>query len=267
MKTRAITGFFFVVVMLASILFGSYFFTIFFLFLSLLATDEFYRLVRTVVNPQRWMGYLLAASFFLPLANHYLNDGPLALLLISVPLMIIILVAELYRNLQHPFHNIAYTLLGVLFAAVPFGFFYALGFQNGEYSTHLPLAFLIMLWASDTGAYLFGSKLGKHKLFERHSPKKTWEGFFGGMLVSALAAFILSRYFEDLSVIGWIGMSMIIVIVGTWGDLVESMLKRSLSAKDSGSLLPGHGGVLDRFDGLLLSAPVVFVYLLLLRIF
>jgi len=267
MKTRAITGFFFVAVMLASILFGSYFFTTFFLLLSILATDEFYRLVRTVVNPQRWMGYLLAAGIFLPLAYHFLNNGSLTLLLISIPVIIFIFVAELYRNLQNPFHNIAYTILGVLYAAVPFGFFYALGFQGGDYSTHLPLAFLIMLWASDTGAYLFGSKLGKHKLFERHSPKKTWEGFFGGMLISALAAFILSRYFDDLSTIQWIGMSMIIVIVGTWGDLVESMLKRSLSAKDSGSLLPGHGGVLDRFDGLLLSAPVVFVYLQLLRVF
>ena len=267
MKTRAITGFFFVVVMLASILLGSYFFTIFFLLLSILATDEFYRLIRTVVNPQRWMGYLLAISIFLPLAYHFLNNGSLALLLVSVPVIVFIFVAELYRNFQNPFHNIAYTIFGVLYAAVPFGFFYALGFYGGEYSTHLPLAFLIMLWASDTGAYLFGSKLGKHKLFERHSPKKTWEGFFGGLLISALAAFILSRYFEDLTMIQWIGMSMIIVIVGSWGDLVESMLKRSLSAKDSGSLLPGHGGVLDRFDGLLLSAPLVFVYLQLLRIF
>jgi phosphatidate cytidylyltransferase len=266
MKTRAITGFFFVAVMLASILLGSYLFTVFFLLLSILATDEFFRLVKTSVRPQRMSGYILAGLIFTAVAYHYLYGGSPELFLAAVPVLTFIYVSELYRNHSNPFHNIAYTLFGVIYAAVPFCFFYALAFSNGEYSSHLPLAFLIMLWASDTGAYLFGSRWGKHKLFERHSPKKTWEGFFGGLLVSVVAALIISRYFEDLGIPEWVGMSLIIVTVGTLGDLAESMLKRSLSAKDSGSLLPGHGGVLDRFDGLLLSAPLVFVYLQLLRI-
>lgn len=178
-----------------------------------------------------------------------------------------IIVAELYRKYKNPFHNIAYTLFGVLFAAVPFCFFYAMAFIDGTYSTHYPLGFLILLWSSDTGAYLFGIKLGKHKLFERHSPKKTWEGFIGGMLTSMLAAFILSNCFNELPLVHWLGMSAIIASAGTLGDLSESMLKRSLSAKDSGSILPGHGGLLDRFDGLLLAAPLVFVYLKFLSVF
>ncbi len=266
MKTRAITGFFFVAVMLASILLGSYLFTVFFLLLAILATDEFYRLVRTSVRPQRIPGYVLAGVIFSGVAYQYIYGGSASWLLAAVPVLTWIYIRELYRNLPSPFHNIAYTLFGVIYAAVPFCFFYALGFYTGEYASHFPLAFLVMLWSSDTGAYLFGSKWGKHKLFERHSPKKTWEGFAGGLLVSGLAAVIFSRYFDDLSLPEWIGMSVIIAAVGTLGDLAESMLKRSLSAKDSGSLLPGHGGVLDRFDGLLLSAPVVFVYLQLLRI-
>jgi phosphatidate cytidylyltransferase len=121
-----------------------------------------------------------------------------------------------------------------------------------------------MLWASDTGAYLFGSKFGKTRLFERHSPKKSWEGFFGGMLTSVAVAFVISLYFSEISFLIWSGMAVLIVCFGTLGDLVESMLKRSLDVKDSGSFLPGHGGLLDRFDGLLIGAPVVYSYLYLI---
>lgn len=262
MKTRAVTGFFFVGVMLASVLLGAYAFTLFFLILSALATEEFYRLVTTEdVKPQKRWGMVLVISIYLPLSLYFFQGEPLNNMLIAVPVTIMIIVAELYRKHSNPFHNISYTIFGVVFAAVPFCFFYATAFVDGSYSFHYPLAFLLLLWASDTGAYLFGIKLGKHRLFERHSPKKSWEGFAGGVFTSLLVAFIISLYFDELSVVQWLGMALIIVIAGTLGDLSESMLKRSVSTKDSGSLLPGHGGLLDRFDGLLLAAPLVFVYL------
>lgn len=267
MKTRAITGFFFVAVMLASVLLGAYAFTLFFLILSILSVEEFYRLVTTdQVKPQKRWGLALTISIYLPLSLFFFRDEPLQYLLICVPISVLIIVAELYRNKPNPFHNIAYTLFGVLFAAVPFCFFYGIAFTDGEYSSTYPLGFLVLLWASDTGAYLFGVSMGKHKLFERHSPKKTWEGFAGGMITSLAAAIILSYYFNELPIYHWLAVSVIIVVAGTLGDLSESMLKRSLSAKDSGSLLPGHGGLLDRFDGLLLAAPLVFVYLQLIKI-
>lgn len=267
MKTRAITGFFFVAVMLASVLLGAYAFSLFFMILSILSVDEFYRLVTTdEVKPQKRLGLALVVSIYLPLCLYFFKGEPLQYILICVPISVLIIVAELYRDRPNPFHNIAYTLFGVLFAAVPFCFFYGIAFTGGEYSSTYPLGFLILLWASDTGAYLFGISLGKHKLFERHSPKKTWEGFAGGMIVSLLAAVILSMYFHELPLYHWLTISAIIVVAGTLGDLSESMLKRSLSAKDSGSLLPGHGGLLDRFDGLLLAAPLVFVYLQLVRL-
>ena len=267
MKTRAITGFFFVGVMLASVLLGAYAFTLFFLILSILSVEEFYRLVSTEeVKPQKRWGLALTISVYLPLCLYFFKGEPLQYLLICVPISILIIVAELYRNKPNPFHNIAYTLFGVLFAALPFCFFYGIAFIDGEYSSHYPLAFLILLWSSDTGAYLFGVSMGKHKLFERHSPKKTWEGFAGGMVTSLAAATVLSIYFNELPFYHWLAISVIIVVSGTLGDLSESMLKRSLSAKDSGSLLPGHGGLLDRFDGLLLAAPLVFVYLQLINI-
>ncbi len=268
MRTRAITGFFFVGVMLASVLLGAYAFTLFFLILSVLCTEEFYRLVSTEdVKPQKRWGLALVISIYLPLSMYFFLGEPLINTLICVPIIILIIIAELYRKHSNPFHNISYTVFGVVFAGLPFCFFYAIAFVDGAYSFQYPLAFLILLWSSDTGAYLFGITLGKHRLFERHSPKKSWEGFAGGMVTSMLAAFIISISFNELSLVHWLGMSVIIVTAGTLGDLAESMLKRSLSAKDSGSLLPGHGGLLDRFDGLLLAAPLVFVYLQFLRSF
>lgn len=265
MKTRAITGFFFILIMLASVFFGERAFVTFFIILSLLCLDEFYRLVKTDdLKPQRFMGGILALSIFIPLGLQFDQfEESKNYLLPAIPVAVAIFIAELYRGSKLPYQNIAFTFLGVLFTVVPFCFYTAIGFIDGSYNFHFSLGFLILLWASDTGAYLFGMSLGKHKLFERHSPKKTWEGFFGGLIVSMLAAFILGTLFLEISYVHWCMMSVIIVTGGTYGDLCESMLKRSFNVKDSGNLLPGHGGVLDRFDGLLIAAPLVYVYLMI----
>ncbi|WP_207536340.1 phosphatidate cytidylyltransferase [Desertivirga arenae] len=262
MKTRAITGFFFVLVMLASVLTGEKTFVLFFLVLSLLCVNEFYGLVQSDdVKPQRFLGIILAAATFIPVLVYLLTREGLGYILISAPIAIITCIAELYKKSERPFHNLAYTYFGVTYLIMPFAFFSALAFLDGTYNFHLPLGFMLLLWASDTGAYLFGVKLGKSKLFERHSPKKSWEGFFGGLFTSLLVAFILSTQYIEIPTIHWAIMSLLIVVGGTFGDLVESMLKRSVGKKDSGSILPGHGGLLDRFDGLLFAAPLVFVYL------
>ncbi len=254
-------------VMLASVLLGPVAFTLFFLILSLLCLSEFYSLVKLeAVNPQRISGTLLGFFVFVILGLHYIHHVDLAYLLLAVPIMCLIYIAELYSKSSSPFNNIAYTFLGVLYAVLPFCFFYVLGFLDGLYNFRYPIGFMLLLWANDTGAYLFGIKLGKNKLFERHSPKKTWEGLLGGMFTSLLVAFILSNYWQELSLLHWYVVSLIIVCFGSCGDLIESMLKRSVNTKDSGSLLPGHGGLLDRFDGLLLSAPIVFVYLYCIKI-
>lgn len=267
MKTRAITAFFFTIVMLGSIFLGGFTFTGFYLLLSLAALAEFYKLIRTSgVRPHQNLALVIAAGGFLGVgASHFYALSPKYLLLL-VPLVFAVFLSELYRQEKSPFSNIAYTFAGLIYVTVPFGFYYALGFLQDTqvYNFHLPLAFLLMLWASDTGAYLFGRKLGAHKLFERHSPKKTWEGFFGGVLTSVLVGVAVSFFFREMNMFCWAGMAVIIVCFGTLGDLVESMLKRSLGAKDSGTLLPGHGGLLDRFDGLLIAAPLVYVYLFLL---
>ncbi|MDB4918434.1 phosphatidate cytidylyltransferase [Mucilaginibacter sp.] len=264
MKTRAITGFFFVIVMLASVLLGQYVFSAFYLLVSILCLHEFYKLMaKSGVRPNMQAGMLNGVLVFVFIALQFYTTEARFLLVLLTFSMALIFIQELYKPSPAPFTNIAFTFLGIIFAVVPFSFFHALAFVNGHYNFHFPLAFLLMLWTNDTGAYLSGRFLGRHKLFERHSPKKTWEGFIGGVLLTIGTATILSHYFNDVYWKQWASMAIYISLVGTFGDLVESMFKRSINIKDSGGILPGHGGLLDRFDGLLLSAPLVFTFLYL----
>jgi phosphatidate cytidylyltransferase len=165
------------------------------------------------------------------------------------------------RGERKPFTNIAFTFLGVIYVAVPFSLLHVFILRNGVYSYQILLGCLFLLWASDTGAYFAGVRYGKTKLFERVSPKKSWEGSMGGALAALMMAFVLAFVFQDLPPWQWHVIAVIIVVAGTYGDLVESLFKRSIAIKDSGSSLPGHGGFLDRFDGLLLSAPFIATFL------
>jgi phosphatidate cytidylyltransferase len=175
---------------------------------------------------------------------------------------------KLYKRFERkPFTNIAYTFLGLFYVAAPFALLNIAAFENGNYNYQIMFGCLFILWASDTGAYFAGTYLGKRKLFERISPKKSWEGFFGGALLALAFAIGLPFFFESidqpsfLSLTNWIIVGLIIIVGGTFGDLIESLLKRSIEIKDSGDALPGHGGFLDRFDGLLISAPFIVAYL------
>ena len=253
--------------MLGSIFLGAYTFTFFYLILSLAALFEFFGMIKKAgIRPHRNIALFAAALIFLMTAGYHLLQFETKYMLLIVPLIFSVFISELYKKEKIPFSNISYTFVGFIYVTVPFCFFYSLGFiQNtAAYNFHLPLSFLLMLWASDTGAYLFGMKFGKTRLFERHSPKKSWEGFFGGMFTSVVASYVISLFFTEINPLVFGGMAVLIVSFGTLGDLVESMLKRSLNVKDSGNILPGHGGFLDRFDGLLLAAPVVYAYLYLI---
>jgi phosphatidate cytidylyltransferase len=266
MKLRAITGFFFIIVMLGSVLLGHYVFETFYLALSALCLSEFNSNVKKTGINIDWKTSLIGAILVYSQYTKHgsINDYPLLrdsafsyLFLVFT----LILIVELFKKNEKPFTNVAYTLLGIFFTVIPFTFFHEIAYVAGSYNFHFPMAFLLMLWANDTGAYLVGSKFGKHKLFERHSPKKTWEGFFGGVIITAGVAYIINYYYTDISLSQWIIMGVLISCFGTIGDLIESMFKRSINIKDSGGLLPGHGGLLDRFDGLLIAAPIVYIYL------
>lgn len=265
MLTRAITGFFFIIVLVGSVFLGPIVFTAFFSVVGIGALYEFYGIVKSEdIKPNVALGILAAAVLATLSGLHCLGFIPFVKVWGFVPFIALLFIAALYKKSRLPFHDIGYSLLGITYACVPFLFFVGLGFIKGSYNPYIPLGFLIMLWANDTGAYLSGRSFGKHKLFERISPNKTWEGFIGGVLLAVVIALNLEQYFGALSKWEWASMAVIIGVFGTLGDLVESMLKRSLGVKDSGNILPGHGGLLDRFDGLLMAAPLVFFFLLLL---
>jgi phosphatidate cytidylyltransferase len=267
MRTRAVTGFFFVIVMVGSVMLGHYVFSVFYLLLSLLCLREFYRLLKNNgIKPNIQTGIINGFFIYMIFALIVFGDSVLLhkLLVLLTLTVSAIFIQELFKKSPTPFISISYTLAGLVFVCLPFTFFHAIAFVKNGYNFHYPLAFLLLLWTNDTGAYLTGRKFGRTKLFERHSPKKTWEGFIGGALLSCGVAFILSRYFDELSWIQWVIEAVLISFFGTLGDLVESMFKRSINVKDSGEILPGHGGLLDRFDGLLLAAPIVYTYLYLI---
>lgn len=262
MKTRAITGLFFVIVMLASLLTGHYSFGAFYGLLGLFCQYEFYGLIKKAgYHPNFFAGMINGGLIYIAFALvTYHHSVQPALFMIPVTLCVIF-IQELFKTSNTPFQNIAFTFLGLVFTIMPFTFFHAMAYVGGDFNAHVPIGFFVMLWSNDTGAYLTGRAFGKTKLFERHSPKKTWEGFIGGLVISAIAGYILSIYFIDLPWKQWISIAILISCFGTLGDLVESMFKRSINVKDSGGILPGHGGLLDRFDGLLIAAPIVYSYL------
>lgn len=268
MKTRSITALFFAAAMLASFLLGAVVFELFYLALSMACLLEFYRLVQSEsLQPHVWPGLLMGLLFYsFSSSTVQLGLGPAYPALLFIPLLWMFL-RELYRKSENPFHQIAISLLGPVYSVLPFSFFYALAFRSGDYSYQLPLGLLLLIWANDTGAYVFGVRFGKNRLFERHSPKKSWEGFLGGLAIGLISAWILSQYFTQIEFSDWLIVSLITSVLGTYGDLTESMLKRSLNTKDSGGLLPGHGGLLDRFDSLFFAAPAVYLFLYLKDLF
>lgn len=266
MRTRTITALFFVIVVLASIVFSAYLFAGFFLILSACCLYEFYRIVGDAHGkPNVLLGLLLSVLAFGLHGGYQLGALSPDYLLVIIPLAAVVCIVPLYQKDQDkPFAGIAYTFLGVVYVVLPFASFFSLGFLTGAYNYRLPLGFMLILWGNDTGAYLVGRFFGRRRLFERISPKKTWEGLIGGILLALVVSLVLAHYYPVLDSWQWISMALLISIFGTFGDLVESMLKRSQQVKDSGAILPGHGGLLDRFDGLLLAAPVVFALLKML---
>jgi phosphatidate cytidylyltransferase len=260
--TRTITGILFVLVLGMSILFFKPIaFGILTFCLIALGLNEFYRLNKTNSIPGIIIGLALFSGIFL-LSIGWLQN--LKIFWFLIPITWIVFITELYRKKDKPFHNIALTLLGIIYIALPFSLLYLMGFTEFTANGYKPeriLGFFFLLWTSDTGAYLVGMTIGRHPFFPRISPKKSWEGFIGGVASTLLVALVISHYFTALSPVNWLVIGAIIAIFGALGDLIESLLKRSLQVKDSGNILPGHGGILDRFDSVIFSAPLVYIYL------
>ena len=178
--------------------------------------------------------------------------------------LLYLLVSELYRQSADPIRNWTLTFASQLYVAVPFALLPVISVGTEGYTWVYVLSLFVFLWTNDTGAYLCGSALHNvfpAKLFERISPKKSWVGSIGGGILTLLVAALISRWDTSLTLLQWLGFALVVVFFGTWGDLVESLLKRQLGIKDSGNILPGHGGMLDRFDSALLSIPAVVIYM------
>ncbi len=230
----------------------------------------------TTVN--RMISTVAGVYFFLAMAGYNSGLTPATVFIPYLVSIIYLMIAELYLKQENPINDWAYTMLSQMYIALPFSLLNVLAFRSTgidiQYTYLVPLSVFVFLWINDTGAYICGSLLGKHKLFPRISPGKSWEGSIGGgllvMAVAVLVWYLTEKYDVNdiqLNAFEWAGLGLVIVIFGTWGDLTESLFKRTLGIKDSGHILPGHGGMLDRFDSSLMAIPAAVVYLYTLTLF
>ena len=229
---------------------------------------EFYKLVSAKqIFPQKVTGIILGCIIYLLIlltARGILPKwSPVALF----PLLFIFFIVELFRKMPEPMNNLAYGILSIIYIAVPLSllnFFFDPVLNAAGNHPAILAGFLALVWVNDIFAYLTGILIGRHKLYERISPKKTWEGAVGGFIFTLISGWTLSLFIHDLTMDNWLVIAFIVVIFGTFGDLSESLVKRKFNIKDTGNLLPGHGGILDRFDALFFAAPSVYVYLLII---
>ena len=233
---------------------------------------------RENVSVNRMICTVAGVYFFLAMAGYNSGITPAGVFVPYLITLVYLMVAELYLKQPVPVNDWAYTMMSQLYIALPFSMINVLAFRSVgsdiTYTYLIPLSVFFFLWVNDAGAYICGSLLGKHKLFPRISPGKSWEGSIGGGILVMIVAVILWHLSEQyhvndlqLSALEWAGLGLVVVIFGTWGDLVESLFKRTLGIKDSGHILPGHGGMLDRFDSTLMAFPSAVVYLYSLTMF
>ena len=273
---RAVTGVLFVIVLVGCILYSPLSFGILFTIISVLSVHEFAQLVSksSEVSINKTITALGGAYLFLALMSFCTQQSVGARVFLPyLGLLLYMMITELYLKKKNPTGNWAYSMLSQLYVALPFALLNVLAFQNSSetgsvtYNPILPLSIFVFIWLSDTGVYCVGSLIGKHRLFERISPKKSWEGSIGGGIFSIASSLGFAHFFPFMPGWQWVGLAIVVVIFGTWGDLTESLMKRQLGIKDSGNILPGHGGMLDRFDSALMAIPAAVVYLYALTMF
>lgn len=263
---RAISGFLFVVILTACIFIHPFCFYALFFIINIIAISEFaYMAQVTHIKINRPLciisGSILFTTAFL---DNYLTEGFKEGYLYFFISTFVLSIWELYRKRTHAFQNVAFGIYVLFYISLSFSLLVYLPYiSTGSWQPQIIFFPFLLVWFNDTFAYLFGSKFGKHKLFPRISPKKSWEGAIGGGLVTIIAGFLLAPYIKGLDMLDTTIISLIVVIFGIFGDLIESMFKRCIEIKDSGHIMPGHGGVLDRMDSVLFAIPAIFVYLAL----
>jgi len=266
---RSITGIVFAAVMLAGIIIHQYVFAIVFTIFLLLTLLEFYKISENIgYEPSTKIGlisgFLLFIIFFFA-ANRVI---PQKFIFLSILIPLVTLLPDLFDKRKNGFKNSMITIAGIIYIALPFSLLSFILFPSNnaepEFYPWILIGIFVIIWIYDSMAYVFGSWLGKHKICQRISPKKSWEGLIGGAVFAVITSVVISMIFDELSLINWIVIALLIVSFGTSGDFFESKLKREAGVKDSGSILPGHGGMLDRLDTVLFAVPVIFVWIYLL---
>lgn len=268
---RVLTGAAFGVILLGAILYGHTSFGALFAIVTMLSVNELCNLIHEYKKTT--FSTLLAVIgggylFFVFYAKTHLGFENTPLLIAPYALLIVYsFIRQLFSTEGSSLDNYAYFTLSQIYAALPFALLNLLSTVGADGSTYcfvLPLAIFIFIWCNDTGAFFVGCSLGRHKMWERISPKKTWEGFAGGTITAIVAGYVMSLFFTQMNAWQWMGMAATVVAAGTLGDLIESCMKREMGIKDSGNILPGHGGMLDRFDSTILAVPSVMIYLSLI---
>lgn len=266
---RILTGIVLILIMVSAIMYNQYSFFVLFYFIHLLGLLEFYKLMALdFARYRKVAGSIVSSSLYITSALVLAGVLELQIVLITIPLAFLILVIELFLLSQNPFMNLAVMFFGIIYLTIPCIIVIEIPqdpFEQNSYNYHFMLGYLSIVWASDSGAYAFGKLFGKHLLFERISPKKTWEGSLGGACCVLIVAYVASLSVTELTLSNWMIIAIITIVIGTFGDLIKSLLKRKASVKDSGTILPGHGGILDRFDSLLSSSLLVFCYLHIIK--
>lgn len=273
---RTITGLSMVFLLLFSLWYSNWLFAGIFLVIVILGIWEFYTLFSSEdIKPQKIYGTVCGSLLYLILflfKNTYFITSPLRnnfTLYAAMAMFSLSFIIELYRRKTKPLENIAITAAGVLYVALPIALLNLMDTASSARFIGFPaflLGYFMLTWFYDTGAYLYGKQFGRHKFFERVSPKKTWEGTIAGAIVAGLTAAVFAYLVPGIIMADWFVLALLVVVFGTFGDLTESLFKRSLKIKDSGNILPGHGGILDRFDTIFISAPFVFLYFVLRNI-
>lgn len=260
---RTLTGAIYVGIILASILIHPFVFALLTTLIAFLAMRELRQILFQNTVPEYWL-YLVGIFFFIAVLLIYLHSDRLITL---TPLLLILIMSQigtLYMNSGHWKDSIVNTSFTLLYIILPLYLMNLIHHISITKEIPYTLAVFIFIWTNDTFAYLTGLAFGRHKLFERISPKKTWEGFVGGMVLTLAASYLMYSFYPSVGLLQWLFFGLLTSIAAVYGDFIESMLKRSGNIKDSGTLLPGHGGMLDRIDSLLLASPVIYGYIILI---
>ena len=263
LQQRCLTGSIFIVILAVCILAGHIPFICLFSVITAMMLYEFYKLANENQSTSIGTYFHSAAGalFFVISSGRLTFIDKRMMLTIGSAYLIYLFTSELFRKADNPVKNWAYILLGQIYITLPFILLGLLGSSYDDYNPDLILGLFILIWLNDSGAYVVGSTLGRHKLFPRVSPKKTWEGFIGGVVVAMIGGYVLSLFMTELNIWQWIAFGGTASIFATLGDLNESLLKRTMGVKDSGNILPGHGGMLDRLDSVLLACPAIYFLL------